>query len=279
MYAHLPATPGVEAETIGLMAHMDTSSAVSGANIKPRILKYEGGDIELNPDVAIRVEDFPDLDHYLGHELIVTDGTTLLGADDKAGVAEIMTASERLITEKIPHGRICLAFTPDEEIGGGAEDLDLPVFGAQFAYTMDGGAENELEYENFNAAKADFEIAGRSVHTGEAKNRMINAALVACEINGMLPAAEIPACTEGREGFYHMTSISGSVESARVSYILRDHSAERFESRLDVLRMIEKVLNEKYGSGTVKLTTKMQYRNMLEKIRPDLVVTEAAVYR
>ena len=276
VYGTLPASQGLEEKpALGLIAHLDTAPDFSGKDVKPMIWEnYSGEALTLPGGITLTPEMFPELARLKGRTLITSDGTTLLGADDKAGVAEIMTAAECLINEKIPHGKICIAFTPDEEIGGGAEDLDLAAFGAAFAYTVDGGAENEIEYENFNAARADFEICGRSVHTGEAKNRMINAALTACEINGMLPAAEIPACTEEREGFYHMTSISGTVESAKLSYIIRDHSAEHFEARMETLRLIEKIMNEKYGSGTVKLTTKEQYRNMLEKIRPHMHLIE-----
>ena len=278
VYGTLPATEGLQDRpALGLIAHMDTAPDASGKDVKPMLWEnYNGEAVSLPGGITLSPEMFPELKEMKGKTLITSDGTTLLGADDKAGIAEIMTAAEYLITEKVPHGRICLSFTPDEEIGGGAEDLDLPAFGAEFAYTVDGGAENELEYENFNAAKAVFEINGRSVHTGEAKNRMINAALVAFEINSMLPAAETPEHTEDREGFYHLSSVSGSVESATISYLIRDHSAAHFEARQETLRMIAKVLNEKYGEGTVRLVIRMQYENMLEKIRPHMHLIENA---
>ena len=278
VYGTLPATEGLQDRpALGLIAHMDTAPDASGKDVKPMLWEnYNGEAVSLPGGITLSPEMFPELKEMKGKSLITSDGTTLLGADDKAGIAEIMTAAEYLITEKVPHGRICLSFTPDEEIGGGAEDLDLPAFGAEFAYTVDGGAENELEYENFNAAKAVFEITGRSVHTGEAKNRMINAALVAFEINSMLPAAETPEHTEDREGFYHLAGVSGGVENATISYLIRDHSASRFEARQETMWMIAKVLNEKYGEGTVKLVIRMQYQNMLEKIRPHMHLVENA---
>ncbi len=278
VYASLPATAGYEnAPSLGLIAHMDTSPDASGENVRPILHEhYDGGEIRLG-GVTISPEMFPHLPALAGRTLITADGSTLLGADDKAGVSEIMTALERVITEKIPHGRLAVAFTPDEEIGEGADFFDVAAFGADFAYTVDGGAEGSLEYENFNAASAKFEITGRSVHPGSAKGIMVNAALVACEINGMLPSADIPAMTEGYEGFFHMTGIGGEVERAEVSYIVRDHDANVFDSRLRTLRHIEKALNEKYGAGTVKLTIREQYRNMKEKIEPCMHLIENAI--
>ena len=275
---HIPAAEGYEnAPKIGFIAHMDTAPDCSGENVKPRIIEnYDGGDVDLGNGRTLNRTMFPHLESLKGRTLITTDGSTLLGADDKAGIAEIMTMAEILIKEQIPHGRISIAFTPDEEIGHGAELLDLDSFGADFAYTVDGGTENEIEYENFNAAKAVFRITGVSVHPGGAKNRMVNAALVACEIASMLPAAETPAHTEKREGFYHLTGISGEVEHAEISYIIRDHDAELFEAKQTTLRMIEKVLNEKYGAGTVELKITEQYRNMIEKIRPFMHIVETA---
>lgn len=278
VYASLPATAGYEnAPSLGLIAHMDTSPDASGENVRPILHEhYDGGEIRLG-GVTISPEMFPHLPSLAGRTLITADGSTLLGADDKAGVSEIMTALERVITEKIPHGRLAVAFTPDEEIGEGADFFDVAAFGADFAYTVDGGAEGSLEYENFNAASAKFEITGRSVHPGSAKGIMVNAALVACEINGMLPSADIPAMTEGYEGFFHMTGIGGEVERAEVSYIVRDHDAQVFDVRLRTLRHIEKALNEKYGAGTVRLTIREQYRNMKEKIEPCMHLIENAI--
>ena len=275
---HIPAAPGYEnVPKIGFIAHMDTAPDSSGENVKPRIIEnYDGQDVVLGSGRVLSNEMFPHLASLKGRTLITTDGTTLLGADDKAGIAEIMTMAEKLINDKIPHGGISIAFTPDEEIGHGAELLDIDAFGAEFAYTVDGGSENEIEYENFNAAKAVFKITGRSVHPGGAKNRMINAALVACEIASMLPPAEAPAHTEKREGFYHLTDISGDVENAMVSYIVRDHDSNLFAAKLNTLHMIEKTLNERYGADTVKLTVTEQYRNMIEKIRPHMHIVETA---
>ena len=269
---HIPATPGCEDKpAIGFIAHLDTAPDSSGENVHPIIHEdYSGGDVELGNGRVLSVALFPHLSGLKGRTLITTDGSTLLGADDKAGIAEIMTMAEEMIRGGLPHGRICIAFTPDEEIGHGAELLDLEKFGADFAYTVDGGPENEIEYENFNAAKAVFDIRGVSVHPGDAKNRMINAALVACEISGMLPSAETPAHTEGREGFYHLTDINGNVENAMIAYIVRDHDAGLFDSKIKTLRKIEQTINEKYGDHTVKLTVVDQYRNMIEKIRPHM---------
>ena len=267
---HIPATPGYENKpSIGFIAHLDTSPDCSGEHVCPQIHEnYDGGPVRLKNNRVIAPDMFPHLKELKGRTLITADGTTLLGADDKAGIAEIMTMAERLYAEQTVHGPVCIAFTPDEEIGSGAEYLDLARFGAEYAYTVDGGAENEVEFETFNAASAAFDIFGKSVHPGEAKNKMVNAALVAARINEMLPAAEIPARTEGREGFYHLTFISGSVEKAEVRYIVRDHSAAVFEARIKTLEMIAKALNEEYGEGTVTLTIRQQYRNMREKIEP-----------
>ena len=275
---HLAPTPGYEEKPrIGFIAHMDTAPDCSGEGVKPQIIPdYDGSDITLGNGRTITTAQFPHLKTLKGRTLITTDGTTLLGADDKAGIAEILTMAETIREENIPHGAISVAFTPDEEIGHGAELLDLSAFGADFAYTVDGGAENEIEYENFNAAGAVFEITGISVHPGDAKGRMINAALIACEIASMLPQAETPAHTEKREGFYHLTDITGDVEHAKISFIVRDHDAGLFEAKLASLRLIEKVLNEKYGAGTVALTIKEQYRNMIEKIRPHMHIVDTA---
>ena len=274
----IPATKGCEnAPKIGFIAHLDTAPDCSGENVKPLIHEnYDGKDVFLKNGRAITIKLFPHLMTLKGRTLITTDGTTLLGADDKAGVAEIMTMAEEVITKGIPHGDISIAFTPDEEIGHGASLLDIEKFGADFAYTVDGGPENEIEYENFNAAKAVFKIKGVSVHPGDAKDRMINAALLACEISSMLPAAETPAHTQDREGFYHLTDIKGDVENAEISYIVRDHDASLFEAKKKTLNMIEKIMNEKYGEGTVVLTITEQYRNMIEKILPHMHIVDTA---
>lgn len=274
----IPATKGCEnAPKIGFIAHLDTAPDCSGENVKPLIHEnYDGKDVFLKNGRAITTKLFPHLMTLKGRTLITTDGTTLLGADDKAGVAEIMTMAEEVITKGIPHGDIAIAFTPDEEIGHGASLLDIEKFGADFAYTVDGGPENEIEYENFNAAKAVFKIKGVSVHPGDAKDRMINAALLACEISSMLPAAETPAHTQDREGFYHLTDITGDVENAEISYIVRDHDASLFEAKKKTLNMIEKIMNEKYGEGTVVLTITEQYRNMIEKILPHMHIVDTA---
>ena len=266
----IPASEGQEeADALGFIAHLDTAPDFCGENVKPQIhADYDGGTIVLGAGRELSPELFPHLASLKGRTLITADGTTLLGADDKAGIAEVMTLAEYLLTSGCPHGKICIAFTPDEEIGGGAELLDLQRFGAKYGYTVDGGAENEIEYENFNAAAAVFQITGRNVHPGEAKNTMINAALLASQISCMLPAAEIPAKTQGYEGFFHLTEISGTVSEAKLSFIIRDHSSGRFEARLETLRRIEKDLNETYGEGTVRLQLREQYRNMEEKIRP-----------
>ena len=275
---HIPATPGYEnAPKIGFIAHLDTAPDSSGENVKPCVHEnYDGNDIEIGNGKILSTALFPHLKNLKGRTLITTDGSTLLGADDKAGIAEIMTMAESVIKDSVPHGAISLAFTPDEEIGHGAELLDIDAFGADFAYTVDGGAENEIEYENFNAAQAVFKINGISVHPGDAKNRMVNAALLACEIASMLPAAETPAHTEKREGFYHLTDISGDVEHAEISYIVRDHDQSLYEAKIKTLRLIEKTLNERYAPGTVVLTVTEQYKNMIDKIRPHMHIVETA---
>ena len=271
VYAKLPATPGMEnCKSIGFIAHMDTAPDFPGKDVKPQIIPdYDGGDILLkgSQDV-LKVSDFPSLASLKGRTLITTDGSTLLGADDKAGVAEIMTMAEQIITENIPHGKICIGFTPDEEVGCGADFFDVEGFGADFAYTVDGGAENEIEYENFNAAGAKVKIKGFSVHPGSSKNTMINAALVAMEFNNMLPAGDTPANTEEYEGFFHLCEMSGDVSTASLDYIIRDHDSAMFACRQEMMWHIAKLLNEKYGEGTVTLTMKEQYRNMKEMIEP-----------
>ena len=271
VYGSLPATPGMETRpVIAFLAHMDTAPDFCGQNVKPQIHEnYDGSAITLGTSGRVlSPEQFPHLAKLKGSTLITTDGTTLLGADDKAGIAEIMTLAEELIAGNLPHGRVCLGFTPDEEIGSGAEDYDIAGAGAQYGYTVDGGIESEIVYENFNACAAVFEINGFNIHPGESKNTMINASLVAMEINSMLPSAETPAHTDMYEGFFHLTDMEGTVEHAALHYIVRDHSAAHFEVRQEMLRHIEKIINEKYGAGTVTLTIRQQYRNMAEKIEP-----------
>lgn len=271
VYGTIPATKGYEEKTrIGFIAHMDTAPDFCGENVKPQIIKnYNGEDVPLGDSGRIlKTEDFPHLKQLKGRTLITTDGKTLLGSDDKSGIAEIMTMAERLLKEKIPHGKISIAFTPDEEVGAGADYFDVEGFGAEYAYTVDGGVEGEIVYENFNACEAVFHINGFNVHPGSAKNTMVNAQLLAMEINRMLPGFETPADTEGYEGFYHLCQMEGNVEKAYLEYIVRDHSGEMFCARKETLRHVEKVMNEKYGKGTVTLTIREQYRNMAEKIKP-----------
>ena len=280
VYGRIPATPGCEGKPcVGFIAHLDTVPDFSGENVQPRLVEhYDGGEIALGESGrSLRPADFPHLQTLIGHDLVVTDGTTVLGADDKAGVAEIVTFAERLIAEGRPHGPIALGFCPDEEIGHGAALLDLERFGAQLAYTVDGGTPGEIEYENFNAASASVELTGFNVHPGAAKNVMVNAALVAMEFNSMLPAGDTPRGTEGYEGFFHLTDMRGDVEKAQLHYIVRDHDAATFEARKKLLLHIEKLLNEKYGAGTVKVTLREQYRNMLEMVRPHFEVVEKAM--
>ena len=279
VYGLLPATKGyADKPAVGFISHMDTAPDFSGKDVKPQIIPdYDGNDILLKGSGAyLKVSDFPTLKTLKGRTLITTDGTTLLGADDKAGVSEIMTAVEQIITEKIPHGDIWIGFTPDEEIGSGADLFDLDYFKAKFAYTVDGDYEGEVAYENFNAASASFEITGVNVHPGEAKDIMINAALVGCEIASLLPENETPAHTEGREGFYHLTDFSGDIAHAKVNYIVRDHDKATFEKRLDTLRGIEQKMNEKYHADTVKLNIQHSYSNMLEVIEKNEYVVAIA---
>lgn len=279
VYGLLPATSGMEdRKAIGFIAHMDTAPDYSGENVKPQIIEnYDGSDILLKgSNTYLKVSDFPTLETLTGRTLITTDGTTLLGADDKAGIAEIMTALEQIITEGTPHGDIWIGFTPDEEIGAGADLFDLDYFKADFAYTVDGDYEGEVAYENFNAASADFIIHGVNVHPGEAKDIMVNAALLATEIVSRLPKEETPAHTEGREGFYHLTDMSGDVAFAKLSFIVRDHDKDIFESRLNLLRTIEVEMNQEYGAGTVELTITHSYENMLSVIEQHMDVIERA---
>ena len=279
LYAKLPATAGYEDKTkIGFIAHMDTAPDFSGDGVNPIIHEnYDGGIVALgNSGRVLDPKIFPHLPALKGRTLITTDGKTLLGADDKAGVSEIMTLLERLSSENISHGDVLVAFTPDEEIGEGADYFDVKRFGADFAYTVDGGEEGSLEYENFNAASASFSVRGFNVHPGSAKDTMINASLVAMEINNALPSLETPAHTDGYEGFFHLISMEGNVEGARLSYIIRDHDASALEARKQTLRLIEKRINSKYGNGTVSLEIKDSYKNMKEMIRPHMHLIENA---
>lgn len=279
VYAHLPSTAGYEkAPSIGFIAHLDTAPDFDGNGCSPIIHEsYNGEDVVLGDSGRVlKTKDFPHLKVLKGQTLITTNGETLLGADDKAGIADIMTALEQIVTNSIPHGNISVAFTPDEEIGRGANHFDTTLFGADFAYTVDGGAAGEIEYENFNAASAEWTINGKNVHPGSAKNVMVNASLVAMEINSMLPSCEVPEKTEGYEGFYHLCDIKGNVEIAHLYYIVRDHSTAAFEAKLNTLRLIEKHINEKYGENTARLTIEEQYKNMKEKILPCFHIVETA---
>lgn len=282
VYATVPASDGCEDRpTVGFIAHMDTSPAMSGAGVKPRIVKnYDGQDIVLNPElnIVLRTADFPDVRKYQGQDLIVTDGTTLLGADDKAGVAEIMAMAEYFLTHPDePHGRIRIGFTPDEEIGEGPDFFDVVLLGAQAAYTVDGGALGELEYENFNAAGAKLHIQGCSVHPGSAKGKMKNAVLIAQEFQSMLPAFENPMYTEGYEGFYHLDSIQGNVESAQADYIIRDHDRALFEKKKKYFMGVASFLNDKYGEGTVTVDMKDSYYNMREIMEDHMELIDKVV--
>lgn len=279
VYGELPASAGMEdTPAIGFIAHIDTVPDFSGENVRPQVIEnYDGGPVQLGTSGrTLSPAKFPELSDFVGQTLITTDGTTVLGADDKAGVAEIMTACEHIIAENRPHGRISVCFTPDEEVGHGAALLDLERFGADFAYTMDGGVLNEVNFETFNAASAHWEINGFNIHPGDAKNTMINACLVAMEINSMLPTGDTPAKTEGYEGFFHLMDMSGTVEAAALDYIVRDHDAAAFAVRKETMRHIEKLINEKYGAGTAKLTLADQYRNMAECLSAHMEVVELA---
>ncbi len=270
VYGHIPATKGYEDKpSIGFIAHIDTAPAANGKNVNPQIVEnYDGNDITLKNGTVISVEKFEHLKDLKGRTLITTDGTSLLGADDKAGIAEILTACDRIIKEDIPHGKICIGFTPDEEVGRGADHFDIKNFRADFAYTVDGGIEGELAFENFNAAAAEVEIRGVSVHPGSAKNKMINAAIVAMEFNSMLPSFERPEHTEDYEGFYYLDSMIGNTEHSKLTYILRDHDACKLASKKATMELIAKSLNEKYGDEILTLTLKDQYKNMVENIKP-----------
>ena len=276
----IPASKGKEsAPVIGFISHVDTAPDMSGKDVHPRIIdEYDGSDIQLNGSLTMKVSDFPELKNFVGHTLIHTDGTTLLGADDKAGCAEIMTAAEYLMTHpEVKHGKIRIGFTPDEEIGRGVDYFDVAAFGADFAYTMDGSAEGELEYENFNAAAATIEIQGRNVHPGYAKDKMINAIQVACDLNALVPTVERPEYTTGYEGFYHCVGFNGTVENAKISYIIRDHDSEKFEQKKVFIWSCVDLLQKKYGEGVLKLTLKDQYFNMRKMVEPHPHVIDKAV--
>ena len=274
VYAWLPATPGCEGiPCVGLVAHMDTSPDAPGAGVKARIVRYEGGDLVLNEEkgIIMRAAEFESLARYQGQDLIVTDGTTLLGADDKAGVAEIMTAVAYLAEHpEVPHGRIAVCFTPDEEVGQGADRFDVEGFGAAVAYTVDGGELGEIEYENFNAANAGVFVHGVNIHPGSAKNKMKNALLIALEFAALLPPAETPGHTEGYEGFYHLHDMKGNETEAQLHYLIRDHDRDRFEARKAFLARAAAFLNDKYGAGTVEVAVKDSYYNMKEQIEPHM---------
>lgn len=271
VYGTIPAAPGCEqVPALGLIAHMDTAPDFSGENVNPQIIEnYDGQDVMLGTSGRVlSVKQFPHLTALKGRTLVTTDGTTLLGADDKAGIAEIMTVAEELLKGGMPHGKICIGFTPDEEVGRGAGAFDVEHFGADFAYTLDGGIETEVVYENFNACGAVFEVNGVNIHPGDAKNKMVNASILAMEINQMLPSCERPEHTELYEGFYHLCHMEGSVEHAKLVYIVRDHDGSMFAGRKKTLQHIEKTMNERYGSGTVVLTITDQYENMDVMIKP-----------
>ncbi len=277
VYGTVPGDPRLP--TIGLIAHMDTSPDASGADIKAETVFYEGGDICLNKEqnIWLRESDYPNLKNHVGKHLIVTDGTTLLGADDKAGIAEIMTAAEYLLTARISHAPLRIGFTPDEEIGRGADLFNVKDFGADYAYTADGGPVGEIEYENFNAASAKVEIRGLNIHPGSAKNKMVNSQLIAMEFNGLLPAHQRPESTEGYEGFIHLTDMEGQVEQTTLRYIIRDHDMEKFQAKKEIMESAAAFINQKYGEGTVTLVIRDSYFNMREKIEPCMYVVERAM--
>ncbi len=281
VYATLPANTDKPLPTVGFIAHMDTSPDCSGKDVKPRIVKdYDGGDIVLDEAAGIVTspKKFPELLDHVGEDIIVTDGHTLLGADDKAGIAEIVQAMVYLIAHpEIKHGRIRVGFNPDEEIGLGAHRFNVEKFGCDFAYTMDGGELGELEFENFNAASAKVEVTGVSVHPGYAKNKMVNAARVATEYASLMPAAETPERTAEYEGFYHLLGMNGNVEKASLTYIIRDHDRTRFEERKEYAAAVGELLNKKYGAGTVKVTLADQYYNMREKVEPVMHIIDTAL--
>ena len=280
VYGSLPATPGKEdVPAIAFISHMDTAPDASGENVQPQLIPdYNGENIELgHSGKYLTLEDFPHLASLKGRTLITTDGTTLLGADDKAGIAEIMTVLETLLTDDIPHGKICVAFTPDEEIGSGAEELQLDKLGAVYGYTVDGSEEGEIQYENFNAANAVVKVHGKNVHTGSAKNIMINAMQLAMDLHAALPKDKRPECTEGYEGFYHLYQMSGSVEEAELHYLLRDFTDEGLEEQKNMLQKLTDKINAQYPAGTAELTIKDSYSNMKQKIEPCMQLIDYAV--
>jgi len=280
VYATIPATTEEDLPVLGFIAHMDTSPALSGANVKARIIEnYDGEDVVLNQEknILLSTVEFPELTGYKGQTLIVTDGTTLLGADDKAGVAEIMTMAEQLLAHpEIKHGKIRIGFTPDEEVGRGVDFFDVDGFGADYAYTVDGGALGELEYENFNAASGKVRIHGKSIHPGSAKGKMVNAILVGMEFQSLLPVFQNPIYTEGYEGFFHLDGMHGGVEEAEMFYIIRDHDNEKFEEKKQMFATCAEFLNKKYGSGTVEIEVIDSYQNMKEMLEPNMHLIENA---
>lgn len=280
VYGVIPANTNRKLPVLGFISHMDTAPALTGANIKPQIIEnYDGEDICLNDklDIWMRTKDFPELTGYKGNTLITTDGTTLLGADDKAGVAEIMTMASWLLSHpEVEHGRICIGFTPDEEVGRGADKFDVSGFGADVAYTVDGGVLGEIEYENFNAASGKVTIHGASIHPGTAKGRMKNAILLGMEFQSLLPVFANPMYTEGYEGFFHLDAMEGGVEEAKLEYIIRDHDKELFRQKKEMFAQAAVFLNQKYGEGTVEITVKDSYYNMKEKIEPHMYLIDRA---
>ena len=276
VYGTVPGDP--ELPTIGLIAHMDTSPDASGANIKAKVVEYNGGDVCLNEEkgIFLKVSDYPNLKNHVGKHLIVTDGTTLLGADDKAGVAEIMAAAEELIASGERHATLKIGFTPDEEIGRGADKFDVKGFGADYAYTADGGPIGEIEYENFNGASAKVVVHGRNIHPGSAKDKMINSQLIAMEFAALLPAQQRPEHTEGYEGFFHLTDMMGEVEQSKLFYIIRDHDIDKFEEKKAVMTAAADYINAKHGAGTLELTIRDSYFNMKKCIEPVMFVVDRA---
>jgi len=276
VYGTVPGDP--ELPTIGLIAHMDTSPDASGADIKARIVEYAGGDVCLNEEkgIFLKVSDYPSMKNHVGKHLIVTDGTTLLGADDKAGVAEIMAAAEQLIASGERHATLKIGFTPDEEIGRGADKFDVKGFGADYAYTADGGPVGEIEYENFNGASAKVVVHGRNIHPGSAKDKMINSQLIAMEFAALLPAQQRPEHTEGYEGFFHLIGMEGEVEESKLFYIIRDHDMEKFEEKKAVMTAAADYINAKHGAGTLELTIRDSYFNMKKCIEPVMFVVDRA---
>lgn len=280
VYGSVPATPGCEDKAaLGLIAHMDTAMDASGRDIKPQLIKnYDGGDVVLGTSGnVLSVAEFPHLAGLKGRTLITTDGTTLLGADDKAGIAEILTAVDEIMKEGLQHGKICIGFTPDEEIGRGSNHFDVEGFGADFAYTLDGDAEGEIQYENFNASTGIVTCHGVSVHTGSAKDIMVNSQTIATEFHQMLPANERPETTEGYEGFYHLVSMSGNVTTTNMKYLIRDFDSENFNKRAELMQKNAEILNEKYGEGSVEVTVTEYYRNMKEQIEPCMELVDMAL--